>query len=73
MMIQLDGLLFVLLFLIYRMIGERYEGIRAYWHENALYTIRGKVLTPPLNFTQNMPKINLDGELWYIVFSLFCD
>jgi DNA ligase-1 len=44
---------------------EKYDGVRLYWNGTAFYTRQGKKLQVPESFTQQMPRIALDGELWY--------
>ena len=44
--------------------SEKLDGIRGYWDGEALYTKKGKKLSPPKGFTSGFPPFALDGELW---------
>lgn len=46
------------------LISEKYDGVRAMWDGQALYTRQGNVIEAPAWFTQSLPKTPLDGELW---------
>ncbi|XQW85580.1 DNA ligase [Thalassotalea piscium] len=45
-------------------ISEKLDGVRGYWDGNTLLTRQGNKIYPPKGFTDNWPKIPLDGELW---------
>jgi DNA ligase-1 len=45
-------------------VSEKLDGIRAIWTGTALLTRHGKRLNAPKWFTDSMPDIRLDGELW---------
>ena len=45
-------------------VSEKYDGIRGHWDGHQLLTRTGKVLNPPLWFTQNWPTTPFEGELW---------
>lgn len=45
-------------------VSEKLDGVRGYWNGQQLLTRNGNLLYPPLWFTENWPKIALDGELW---------
>lgn len=45
-------------------ISEKYDGIRAYWDGNKLYSRQGNILNPPLFFLKRLPNFPVDGELW---------
>ena len=45
-------------------VSEKLDGVRGYWNGQQLLTRNGNLLSPPLWFTENWPKIALDGELW---------
>ncbi|WP_053084526.1 DNA ligase [Catenovulum maritimum] len=45
-------------------ISEKYDGIRAYWDGQFLWTRSGNQIPAPKYFTQNFPTQALDGELW---------
>lgn len=46
-------------------VSEKYDGIRAIWKNQQLRTRRGNIIHAPLWFTQGLPDVWLDGELWY--------
>ena len=45
-------------------ISEKYDGIRAIWDGQQLKTRRGNVISAPSWFTEHLPNVWLDGELW---------
>ena len=45
-------------------VSEKLDGVRAIWTGTALLTRNGKRLNAPKWFTDSMPDIRLDGELW---------
>lgn len=44
--------------------SEKLDGIRGYWNGKELLTRKGKKIYAPIWFTRNLPKFELDGELW---------
>lgn len=40
------------------------DGVRAYWNREKLITRHGKDISAPGSFTKDLPRIELDGELW---------
>ena len=46
--------------------SEKYDGMRLFWDGNSFFTRQGRKITLPEFITNKMPKIALDGELWYI-------
>lgn len=44
--------------------SEKLDGIRAYWDGKQLLSKNGNILHAPIWFTKNLPKFELDGELW---------
>ncbi|WP_394181535.1 DNA ligase [Marinomonas posidonica] len=46
------------------LISEKYDGIRAIWTGSKLITRKGNDINAPLWFTEKLPNIWLDGELW---------
>lgn len=44
--------------------SEKLDGVRAYWNGQELVSRGGNRLEAPLWFTQSLPNIKLDGELW---------
>ena len=44
--------------------SEKYDGIRAMWIGNQLFTRTGKQIKIPDEFRISLPPISLDGELW---------
>ena len=45
-------------------ISEKLDGVRAYWDGQHLRTRQGLVIQAPEWFTEPLPNISLDGELW---------
>ncbi|MCU4676468.1 DNA ligase [Catenovulum sp. 2E275] len=45
-------------------VSEKYDGVRAYWDGQKLWSRAGNLIKAPAFFTQNFPKQALDGELW---------
>ena len=45
-------------------VSEKYDGVRALWDGQALYTRHGHRIHAPAWFTQGWPSEPLDGELW---------
>ena len=46
--------------------SEKFDGLRIYWDgESKLYSRLGKQIKAPEFWTSSLPKIPLDGELWY--------
>ena len=43
---------------------EKYDGIRAWWSGNKLYSRNGKQINLPEFFQRRLPPFALDGELW---------
>jgi DNA ligase-1 len=41
-----------------------FDGVRAYWNGETMYSKRGKEIPVPSSFVHRLPKIKLDGELW---------
>ena len=50
--------------MILRWSSEKYDGIRAYWDGEKLYSKNGVIVKAPAKFTEGLPSIPLDGELW---------
>lgn len=46
------------------LITEKYDGIRAYWTGDSMYTRGGNKINLPLNITGKLPNTPIDGELW---------
>lgn len=44
--------------------SEKLDGIRALWDGDKLYTRNGNRIYAPRWFTENLPNIKLEGELW---------
>ena len=44
--------------------SEKLDGVRAYWDGSNLISRNMKVIITPNWFTEKLPKIPLDGELW---------
>lgn len=47
------------------LVSEKYDGIRAIWKDQQLRTRSGKQINAPAWFTEKLPNVWLDGELWY--------
>ncbi|MBE0362695.1 DNA ligase (ATP) [Pseudoalteromonas ulvae UL12] len=45
-------------------ISEKYDGIRAIWDGQQLKTRSGNLISAPSWFTEHLPNVWLDGELW---------
>lgn len=46
------------------LVSEKYDGVRAYWDGQRLWTRAGNLIQPPAWFTADLPPRPLDGELW---------
>src|SRR5690606_9873803 len=46
------------------LVSEKYDGVRAIWTGSQLLTRQGNVIAAPNWFTEPLPKVWLDGELW---------
>ena len=46
------------------LVSEKFDGVRAVWNGKDFHTRTGRLIVAPTWFTQNLPKIPLDGELW---------
>ncbi len=46
------------------LVSEKLDGVRAYWDGRALVTRSGLAIDAPATFTDALPPIALDGELW---------
>lgn len=44
--------------------SEKLDGVRAFWTGSEFITRHGKTLSMPEWFTEGMPDVRLDGELW---------
>jgi DNA ligase-1 len=44
--------------------SEKFDGLRAYWDGKQLFSKQGNKLIVPHDFTDQLPDIPLDGELW---------
>jgi DNA ligase-1 len=45
-------------------ISEKLDGVRAYWDGEKFISRAGNVFTAPKKFTEGLPKVHLDGELF---------
>ena len=45
-------------------VSEKYDGVRAYWNGNQLFTRQGNAINAPDWFTAPLTDTPLDGELW---------
>jgi hypothetical protein len=58
-----------------RWMSEKFDGVRLFWDGSAFYSRQGKIIEVPDFVKSQMPKIALDGELWYLqkfVHNLIC-
>lgn len=46
------------------LVSEKLDGVRAIWDGKVLRTRAGNVIAAPVWFTQPLPNVPLDGELW---------
>lgn len=46
------------------LVSEKFRGIRAMWDGSRFWTRGGEPIPAPENFTQGLPGVPLDGELW---------
>ena len=46
------------------LVSEKYDGIRAIWKNGQLQTRNGNLIYAPKWFTETLPNVWLDGELW---------
>lgn len=46
-------------------VSEKYDGVRAYWSGKQLLSRSGKTIPAPKYFLEQLPKVALDGELWF--------
>ena len=46
------------------LMSEKLDGVRCYWNGSILYTRNGVKIRAPAEWTDKLPKIALDGELW---------
>ena len=46
------------------LISEKYDGVRALWNGKQLISRQGNRINAPAWFTKDLPKTQLDGELW---------
>lgn len=47
------------------LISEKYDGVRAIWKDRTLQSRSGNIIHAPTWFTEGLPDVWLDGELWY--------
>ena len=47
-----------------RWMTEKYDGIRAYWDGEQMYTRTGRLIRIPNLFSSQLPNFPLDGEIW---------
>ena len=45
-------------------VSEKFDGVRAVWHEGQLLTRSGRVILAPEWFTSALPNADIEGELW---------
>ncbi len=46
------------------LVSEKYDGVRAIWDGKQFYSRQGNIIHAPAWFTKDLPKTQLDGELW---------
>jgi DNA ligase-1 len=47
------------------LVSEKFDGVRAIWKDQQLWTRAGHLIHAPTWFTEKLPKVWLDGELWF--------
>lgn len=47
------------------LVSEKYDGVRAFWDGRQLRFRSGLPIAAPAWFTQRLPQVALDGELWF--------
>jgi ATP-dependent DNA ligase len=47
-----------------RWLTEKFDGMRLFWTGKQLFTRQGKEIIAPQFFTNQLPSVPLDGELW---------
>lgn len=45
-------------------VSEKLDGVRAFWDGKKLLTKQGNIINAPAWFTNDLPEVKLDGELW---------
>lgn len=53
----------------HRWMSEKFDGVRAYWDGQKMYSKQGKILAIPQFFADYLPRVPLDGELWLVQFN----
>ena len=43
---------------------EKLDGFKVYWNGTKFYSKHGKEIVAPTYFTNELPPVPLDGELW---------
>ena len=46
------------------LMSEKLDGVRSYWNGRQLLSKNGKIFSPPVEFTRNLPPFPVEGELW---------
>ncbi len=46
------------------LMSEKLDGVRGYWDGRQLFSKKGHLLHPPLEFIRKLPDFPLEGELW---------
>lgn len=54
---------------MFRWMSEKYDGVRALWDGEHFFSRNFKELTIPDYIKLTIPKVPLDGEIWYAKFS----
>ena len=44
--------------------SEKYDGLRGLWTGHSLYSRLGREIKVPSFFSESLPEVSLDGELW---------
>jgi DNA ligase-1 len=44
--------------------AEKFDGMRLFWNGNNFFSRQGNKIKVPEFFSNQLPKIELDGELW---------
>ena len=46
---------------------EKYDGMRLFWNKTNFYSRNGELVQVPKSIASQMPNVELDGELWYVL------
>ena len=46
-------------------VSEKYDGVRAYWDGQQLWSRQGHLILAPVEFKKRLPDFAVEGELWF--------